>query len=157
MYYLRKKKKKKEAPLPLFDSSGVKVKRKPDLVRSLDKEFSLFIRLRDCMPNGFFRCISCGKIKPFAQADCGHFHSRRHMSVRYDEDNAHAECRSCNRFAADHLIGYERNLIAKIGKMRFDKLAWKASHTMKWTDAELKELIAYYKEQNKILRKEKGL
>ena len=157
MYYLRKKKKKKEDPLPLFDSKGVKVKRKPDLKARADKEFSLFIRLRDCMPNGFFRCISCGQIKPFGQADCGHFHSRRHMSVRYDEDNAHAECRSCNRFKADHLIGYERNLIAKIGRMRFDKLAWKAAQPMKWTDRELEELAAYYKERNKELRKEKGL
>lgn len=157
MYYLRKKKKKKEDPLPLFDSKGVKVKRKPDLKARADKEFSLFIRLRDCMPNGFFRCISCGQIKPFGQADCGHFHSRRHMSVRYDEDNAHSECRSCNRFKADHLIGYERNLIAKIGRMRFDKLAWKAAQPMKWTDKELEELAAYYKERNKELRKEKGL
>ena len=157
MYYLRKKKKKKEDPLPLFDSKGVKVKRKPDLKARADKEFSLFIRLRDCMPNGFFRCISCGQIKPFGQADCGHFHSRRHMSVRYDEDNAHSECRSCNRFKADHLIGYERNLVAKIGRMRFDKLAWKAAQPMKWTDKELEELAAYYKERNKELRKEKGL
>ena len=95
-YYIKKPKKKKEAkPLPLFDKAGVKVRKKTDLVAKLDKVFSRYIRLRDCMPNGYFRCISCGKIKPYEQADCGHFHSRRHMSTRFDEDNAHAECRYC--------------------------------------------------------------
>ena len=155
MYYLRRK--KKDKPLPLFDKAGVKVKKKTDLVRKADEAFSRYIRLRDAMPNGFFRCIACGQIKPYAQADCGHFHSRRHMATRFDEDNAHAECRSCNRFKADHLIGYERNLIAKIGQMRFDKLAWKASQTKKWSDFELQELAKYYKALGDKIKKEKGL
>ena len=64
-YYIKKKAKKKDKPLPLFDKAGVTVKKKPDLKAKLDKEFSLFIRLRDAMPNGYFRCISCGQIKPF--------------------------------------------------------------------------------------------
>jgi len=64
-YYIKRTKaKKKDKPLPLFDKAGVTVKKKPDLKAKLDKEFSLFIRLRDAMPNGYFRCISCGQIKP---------------------------------------------------------------------------------------------
>ena len=46
MYYLRRKK-KKDKPLPLFEKAGIKVKKKPDLKARLDKEFSLYIRLRD--------------------------------------------------------------------------------------------------------------
>ena len=141
----------------MFDKAGVNVKKKPDLKAKLDKEFSLYIRLRDAMPNGFFKCVSCGEIKPFEQADCGHYWSRRHMSTRYDEENCHAECRSCNRFKADHLAGYRDNLIRKIGQMRFDKLAWKASQAKKWSDFELQELIKYYKALNAKLRKEKGI
>ena len=156
-YYIKKPKKKKEKPLPLFDKAGIAVKKKPDLKAKLDKEFSLFIRLRDCMPNGYFRCISCGQIKPFEQADCGHFHSRRHLSTRFDEDNAHAECRACNRFSADHLINYEKNLIAKIGQQKFDLLKVKAAGTSKMSDFEYEQLIKYYKALNKKLRKEKGL
>ena len=156
-YYIKKPKKKKEKPLPLFDKAGIKIKKKPDLVAKLDKVFSRYIRLRDCMPNGYFRCISCGKIKSFEQADCGHFHSRRHMSTRFDEDNCHAECRACNRFSADHLINYEKNLIAKIGQTRYDKLAWKAGATKKWSDFELQELIKYYTILVDKLSKEKGL
>lgn len=156
MYYLRKKK-KKEKPLPLFDKAGVKVKKKTDYTAKLDKVFSEYIRMRDVMPNGLFRCISCGKIKPYSQADCGHYHSRKHMATRFDEDNCHAECRGCNRFSADHLIGYRENLILKIGEQRFELLSWKAHQTKKWSDFELQELIKYYKALRDKLKKEKGL
>lgn len=156
MYYLRKKK-KKDKPLPIFDKAGVKIKKKVNYVDKLDKIFSQYIRLRDCMPNGYFKCISCGKIKPFEQADCGHYHSRRHMSVRFDPLNAHAECRACNRFTADHLIGYREHLIEKIGQDAFDILAWKASQQQHWTDFELKELCKHYKTLIDKLKKEKCL
>lgn len=150
-------KKKKDKPLPLFDKAGVKVKKKPDLKSKLDKEFSLFIRLRDAMPNGFFRCISCGQIKPFEQADNGHYFSRTHLSTRFDENNCHAECRHCNRFKADHLEGYRVNLINKIGQQKFDLLKVKAANASKITDFEYEQLIKYYKALNKKLRKEKGI
>ena len=155
MYYLRKKK-KKEKPMPLFDGK-VKIQRRTDYIKKLDRVFSEFIRLRDTMPNGMFRCISCGKIKPYSQADCGHYHSRTHMSTRFDEENANAECRSCNRFCADHLVGYRKNLIAKIGEHRLDVLEWRANQTKKWSDFELKELIKHYQVKVKELKGEKGL
>lgn len=155
MYYLRKKK-KKEKPMPLFDGK-VKIQRKTDYIKKLDRVFSEFIRLRDTMPNGMFRCISCGKIKPYSQADCGHYHSRTHMSTRFDEENANAECRACNRFCADHLVGYRKNLIAKIGEHRLDVLEWRAHQTKKWSDFELKELIKHYQVKVKELKQEKGL
>ena len=155
MYYLRKKK-KKEKPMPLFDGK-VKIQRRTDYIKKLDRVFSEFIRLRDTMPNGMFRCISCGKIKPYSQADCGHYHSRTHMSTRFDEENANAECRSCNRFCADHLVGYRKNLIAKIGEHRYNVLEWRAHQTKKWSDFELKELIKNYQSKIKDLKGEKGL
>ena len=67
------------------------------LVNKLDKVFSLYIRKRDAMPYGgrYFKCISCGRVLPFEQADCGHFWSRRHMATRFDEDNCNSECSHC--------------------------------------------------------------
>ncbi len=123
----------------------------------LDAIFSKYIRLRDAMPSGTFRCISCGKIKPLEQADCGHFHSRIHMSTRFDEDNCHAECRACNRFSADHLIGYRQNLIKKIGEQRFLLLEIKAHDSKKWTSFELEQLVKYYRALVQKLEKDKGL
>lgn len=127
------------------------------LVDRLDTVFSRYIRLRDAMPSGMFRCISCGKIKPIEQADCGHFHSRTHMSTRFDEDNCHAECRYCNRFSADHIIGYRENLIKKIGEQRFMLLDIKAYETKKWSHFELEQLAKYYRALVQKLQKEKGI
>lgn len=143
MYYLKKKK-----------GEGAKKSNLSSLVKKLDKEFSLFIRLRDSKAFGFkaFKCISCGQIKPFEKADCGHYYSRVKMSTRFDEDNAHAECSFCNRYRADHLDGYRENLIKKIGQPRFDVLRYRSNQTKKWSAFELEALIKYYKEQNKKLK-----
>ena len=144
-YYIKHKKSEKKSPSL------------STLVERLDKVFSKYIRLRDAMPSGLFRCISCGKIKPIEQADCGHFHSRTHMSTRFDEDNCHAECRYCNRFSADHLSGYRENLIRKIGEQRYLLLEVKAHETRKWSHFELEQLVKYYKALVEKLQKEKGI
>ena len=138
-YYIQKKKSKS----PRSSKSTA--------VAAADKAFSAYIRLRDAMPSGYFRCISCGQIKPFASADCGHFWSRRHMATRFCEDNAHAECSACNRFVADHLATYQVNLIRKIGQTRFDLLAVKKESVCHYTEAELREIAKFYKEQAKKL------
>ena len=122
-------------------------------VSKLDTIFSQYIRLRDAMPSGMFRCISCGKIKPIEQADAGHYYSRSNMSTRFDEDNVHSECRSCNRFVADHMIGYQENLIKKIGQARFDALRVKAHLSKKWSIWELEELCKYYKTKIEELKR----
>lgn len=148
MYYINKK--KSDKPKKRQTSQAT-------LVKKLDKVFSQYIRLRDSDTNGMFHCISCGKIKPFGQADAGHFHSRRHMATRFDEDNVSAECRFCNRFSADHLIGYRENLIKKIGTQRFLLLEVKANSIKKWSCFELEQLIKYYTVLGKKLSEEKGI
>lgn len=142
-YYIKRK--------PKTPKSGIK-ERKPStaaLVRKLDKIFSLYIRLRDSAAYNFkyFRCISCGQIKPFEQMDCGHFISRTHQATRFDEENAHGECRFCNRFSADHIIAYQRNLEAKIGKDRVDMLLARGRMTKKWSAFELQLLIKHYQQE----------
>lgn len=162
MYYLKpykkkQKAKKEAAPLPLFDKAGVTVKRRTDYVKKLDKVFSRYIRLRDAMPNGFFRCIACGQLKRIEQADCGHFYGRKHMATRFDEDNCSAECSACNRFSADHLIAYQTNLIKKIGMARFELLGQKVRMVKKWSDFELKAMIEHYKREADRLASEKRI
>lgn len=140
-------------------SSSTKKKRdgKPDLVKKLDKVFALYIRLRDCMPNGFGKCISCGKIKPYRELDCGHFFGRTNMATRFDEDNCSAECQGCNRASSDHLIYYQENLIKKIGIARFSTLRERAHSTKKWENDELERMIRYYTNEVRRLSHEKGI
>jgi 5-methylcytosine-specific restriction endonuclease McrA len=135
-------------------------KRKADkgnTIARLDKVFALYIRLRDVMPNGMGKCISCGKIKPYRELDCGHFFGRMNMATRFDEDNCSAECQGCNRVKADHLIYYQENLIKKIGVARFSTLRERAHSSKKWSEAELEELIMQYTQEVKRLSKEKGI
>lgn len=147
MFWRKKKKEQKR------DANG-KVIRHTDLKAKLDKVFSLYIRLRDSREYDFkyFRCISCGKLKPFEQADCGHYFSRTHMSTRYSEQNCNAECSYCNRFVSDHLVGYRQNLIRKIGVEMYDILCWQHTQTKKWTDYELQHLIDYYQDKIKEMK-----
>lgn len=155
LYYLNRKKKSSQTENK--EPNKRESKSKPNLTKKLDRRFSLYIRLRDAMPNGYVRCISCGQIKRFEDVDCGHFHSRTHMATRYDEDNCHAECRFCNRFCADHLIGYQRNLIQKIGQQKFDLLNAKAHSTCHYLNSELEDMIAHYTAEVKKLSSLKGI
>ena len=157
-WYGRKKKAKKDDEPSLFPKKKKTTgRRAADPVKKLDKVFSAYIRLRDTMPNGCFRCISCGHIFRFEEGDCGHFHSRVHMATRWEPDNAHMECRGCNRVKADHLIKYRRNLIEKIGLDRVARLETMADSTKHWMDFELQEKIDYFTREVKRLSQEKGI
>ena len=129
------------------------------LVARADTVFSKYIRLRDAIetPYGlYFRCISCGKLKPIAQADCGHYINRRHMSARYSEINCNAQCRECNRFDEGNLSGYREKLVMKYGEARVQLLESCRYQTAKIGTFELKILIDEYREKVKQLEKEKG-
>lgn len=127
---------------------------KQSLVKKLDKIFSEFIRLRDTKPWNFEygRCISCGRILPWAKLQCGHFHSRIHMNTRFDERNCNIECIACNIYSADHLIGYRKNLIKKIGEKEVDMLDVRAHQSKSFSLFELQMLIKHYEEEVKKLR-----
>lgn len=137
----------------------------------LDIVFSKYIRLRDSRKFGYFQfvCISCGETKPFRLGDAGHFHSRRNMNTRWDEENVHMQCSHCNRFCQGNLLAYRDNLINKLGYQEYQRLGLniadiekryykvrelgnakvealgrRANMAKKWSAPELQELIRYY-------------
>lgn len=140
----------------MWYKKGEITSRRQSLISKLDKIFSLYIRLRDSDPNGYFYCISCGQMKSWYDADCGHYFSRARMNTRFDERNCHAECKRCNRFLSDHLDGYKRNLVRKIGEEEYEKLRIRANITRRWAEYELEELVKYYRAKAKELVKEKN-
>lgn len=153
-------------------NGGKKPRRKKSELQTwtvkLDKIISLYVRMRDSRQFNYthFKCISCGRILPIDQADCGHYHSRTHMSLRFDTRNCNAECKFCNRFSSDHLIGYRKNLILKLGMLSFKQKYPNAAPDMdevkrlgeqqldlmdvekhqikKWSIFELQQLYQYY-------------
>lgn len=125
------------------------------LVAKLDDVFSMYIRLRDSNANGTFRCISCGQIKPFEQADCGHYINRKHMSLRFSEKNCNAQCRLCNRFDEGNIQGYRRGLIAKYGEPTVLFLESMKNEINKISEFELKAMIDHYRKEVKRLKVER--
>lgn len=121
------------------------------LIEKLDNVFSMFIRLRDST-NGTFRCISCGRLLPFEQADCGHYINRKHMSLRFSEKNCNAQCRSCNRFDEGNIQGYRRGLIAKYGESTVILIEAMKNETNKLSVFELEYMIDYYRKEVKRLK-----
>jgi hypothetical protein len=155
-----------------FNKGGKKTRKQRSELQKwtdkLDKVMSLYVRMRDSKEfhYKYFRCISCGRVLPIDKADNGHYLSRRHMSTRFDTRNQNAECTYCNRFSADHLVGYRKNLIMKLGRLSYlqkhpgahldlaevkrlgeqqvDLLEVTAHQTKKWSVFELQELYKYY-------------
>jgi len=118
------------------------------LKKELDKVFSRYIRLKETYFVGLRRmgkCVTCGKLLPFENLDCGHFISREYLIFRWAEVNAHIQCRYCNRFLAGNKKRYRDFMIQQYGK-EFVKQMQKQKHEPFRPDKEwLLEKIKKYK------------
>jgi len=113
--------------------------------RKADAAFSLYIRERD-----HWTCICCGwtadkdDSKQRQQMHCGHLVRRGKQAVRYDEDNAHAQCFRCNK---NHQHNHEvmtLRVIQKIGKKRHENLLIRAGQLKQWKAEELLTMASEY-------------
>jgi len=85
------------------------------------KNFQKFCRLRDAYNGGY--CISCGKYLVWNDnCDGGHYIKRKNKTVKFDEDNCHAQCVSCNQWRSGNDAEYRKNLIKKIGLEKVEYL-----------------------------------
>lgn len=128
-----------------------------DLKTKLDRIFSEFIRLRDSDENGYCRCISCNSIHHWKDMDAGHYVNRRHMSLRFDEKNVNAQCRSCNRFDEGNAIGYNHGLVEKYGDSVISYLNIKKFNFCQMGKVEYETLINCYQEKVKELKNQKNI
>lgn len=128
------------------------------LVKEADKYFSKYVRLRDCESNGLEfigTCITCTKTGPVAYFsdgklkftkgwDAGHFISRGHKVVRYDEMNVNLQCAMrCNKMRSGEYEKYRFALRTKYGDStpgELETLAQTTTH-YKFTKPELLEII----------------
>ena len=116
----------------------------------LDRVFSEYIRKRDSK-DGYFTCISCGRVLTYEQADCGHYINRKHMSTRYSEVNCTAQCRKCNRFDEGNMSGFRNGLVSRYGEERVLILEMQKGKTKRYSEVEYKALIEHYKNEIKKL------
>lgn len=117
----------------------------PELLKLAEIVFNKWIRNRDTDEHGRFICISCGKRKDATEMDAGHYYPKTCSFLRFNENNVHGECQSCNRFHNDHLDAYAQNLIKKIGVVEVARLQCSFRNEKKWDREELLEIIKKYK------------
>lgn len=133
-------------------------KKKSDQLKdTLDKIFHLFIRLRDGREDGTFQCISCGRILPFERSDCGYFIKERHSATRYNEDNCHAQCRTCNFFKGGNIEEFRKALVRKYGEEKVQELERMKNDISKMSEADYQEMIDYYELKVEELKREKPM
>ena len=115
---------KRVTPVGKEPLTGLPKPQKAISMDKLDREFSKFIRERDSAEFGgvSFRCISCGQVKPFEQADAGHYLGRQYFATRWDEINVQAQCRFDNRFNEGLKSKFREGLVRKYGEEAILKL-----------------------------------
>lgn len=129
----------------------------PQLIREVQKEFNLCVRLRDHSQP----CICCGRTSDKdhltgSSWDCGHYRSTGSAPhLRFNFDNAHRQLVYCNRHGAGRAVDYRIGLIARIGLDRVEAL--EADNTpRKWSREELAEMKQRFRLMAKNLKKEIG-
>lgn len=127
---------------------------KPQLTRLAQVAFNAFIRARDAGKP----CISCGN--PLSSEpntyDCGHYRSvGSAVHMRFVEDNAHGQCKYCNRHLAGNHVEYRKGLIARIG-LRAVELIEADTTTRKYTREGLIEIAKHYRAEARRIRSTNG-
>lgn len=129
-----------------------KLKTRSDYIKDAQKAFNAYVRARDADKP----CISCGvDLKHEAIGggfDCGHYRSVGSAPhLRFDPDNAHGQCKKCNRYLSGNAVEYRRGLFTRLGQERLDLL--EADQCVrKYTIEGLKTIVSDYKRLAKDLK-----
>ena len=119
-------------------------KPKSKLIKELDILFSQFVRLSNSI-DGYCSCVTCGRVYEWKKIQSGHFISRQHYSVRWDERNVKPQCYGCNVMQQGRQYEFSKYL----GQELSEELYLLSKQTRKFTEIELQEMIEHYK--NKIV------
>lgn len=130
-----------------------KLKTARDWTKEAQIAFNAYIRVRDAHR----LCICCGLPLGHNEVggtyDCGHYRSVGSAPhLRFDERNAHAQRKQCNRYGAGRAVDYRIGLINRIGLDAVEAL--ESDQTpRRYTIEELKAIKATYIAKRKELRK----
>jgi hypothetical protein len=125
---------------------------KPQLTAKAQRAFNACICARDADKP----CISCGK--PLASNgiggafDCGHYRSvGSAVHMRFVEDNAHGQCKHCNRHLAGNHVAYRAGLLSRIGLRSLELL--EADQVLRrYTKEALIEIARHYRAETKKIK-----
>jgi hypothetical protein len=120
-----------------------------NLIEDADFLFSRLIRIRYADEKGYVHCYTSGVKLHWTKAQCGHFISRSHLGLRWEETNARPQSEHDNCHLSGNLEVYEQKLEAEHpGIVEF--LREQARQVCKPTRGEMRELIASLRFKLKI-------
>ena len=129
------------------------LKRRADWLKEAQTAFNAFVRARDAQT----LCICCNQ--PLSAGDvggsydCGHYRSVGSAPhLRFDERNAHAQRKQCNRWGAGRAVDYRIGLIQRIGLAAVERIEADQA-PRKWSIDELKAIKAEYSRKAKELKR----
>ncbi len=112
-----------------------------------EKVFNAFIRERDKGDP----CISCGTYDA-PEWHAGHLYTvKARPDIRFNEDNVHLQCPSCNTYQGGMVGEYKRRVVSKIGRVRLDALVY-VNPAFKKTREYYQAIEAEYKAKLKQLQ-----
>ena len=156
--YGRKQSAIKAARKALAERRAARLKRevmktRTEWMKDAQRAFNAYIRERDKDKP----CICCGL--PLGNGDvggsfdCGHYRSVGSAPhLRFDERNAHAQRKQCNRYGAGRAVDYRIGLIGRIGSERVEILE-ADNEPRKYSIEELKTIISTYKQKARELKR----
>jgi hypothetical protein len=128
---------------------------KKELVKILDREFSLYVRMKAANDNGLVRCPTCGKVYPWRQMDLSHYCGRKFYATRWDERNCIAQCQSENRFQSGNIFLLRRVLVNRYGDEEIKAVEELAKKPWAEDILSLRMRIIEFREKIKTLKMEK--
>jgi hypothetical protein len=133
-----------------------KLKTRSDWIKEAQREFNRFIRLRDSGKP----CVCCGSHLGDGDVggafDCGHYRSVGSAPhLRFDERNAHAQRKQCNRYGSGRAVDYRIGLVARYG-LAFVEGLERDQSPKHYTIEDLKHIRDTYRAKCKELEKEQG-
>ena len=117
------------------------------LVKKLDTVFSQYIRRSSADNNGYCTCVTCNKTFHWKEIQAGHFMSRKHYSIRWDERNVKPQCVACNVYRAGEQYKYSLFLGSEVANV----LYLQSKEIVKFTNYELEDMINDYSDKLKKL------
>ena len=117
------------------------------LVKKLDTVFSQYIRRSNADNNGYCTCVTCNKTFHWKEIQAGHFMSRKHYSIRWDERNVKPQCVACNVYRAGEQYKYSLFLGSEVANV----LYLQSKEIVKFTNYELEDMINNYSDKLKKL------
>jgi hypothetical protein len=127
-----------------------------DLVKVLDREYSLWLRMGAADDQGMVKCVTCGTRHHWKEITVGHYVSRARISVRWDIRNTASQCVRCNSYNGGEQFLMRRYLVDTHGEKSIETMEQWALMSKTECRESLIEKIADSRKRNRLAKRKEN-